>query len=922
MPDDPPNSVVLEINAGNADITYISAVSPTNHLKFAHTYEAMTLQYLADAYDYELRPSGNRDPSEDGVSAGLYWDGHGGIIQNRMHGYPSSETDGPAIASTHAPTTAPAPASAHDPAHTPVAPNSMASVSRLPLHASARAADPPDVHALDHAASRNSTRTGAPTTVRAADPNLIPSADSAPPTAGVVRPATGCGTTAAAHSSPSPSGHQWHRPGPHTAYCALPEDTQQQSGRPRWQHKQPAPPPHFTPDQTSARVVGHSLSTYERNLHVNTGPFDETGIRREKYLYTISVAIFAKEGSSQVHSGGWEVVFYELIIDTAGLSDCWVFGNVPWEQFSTVVTVLPADEESTHRAQEELKRAYLSKRKMIWPKDGPDTLLATLSYGKNKGGSRGVNVKQTVCALQFAKWVPVQRRLADFALGVVYAADASLVLNAHDGLLALGRGENPGSRMSPNSPYAEFCKPLAKHLYDQGLIKTQDFWMTIHHATWDCKQQDYLCFGAYVNKRPHTDYRWQDILVDEDSKDAMPGFWGLQIERIRLFKGSEDRMNIGFKKLVYAVVDSGASMSFLPSEFTRPLQLYLRDHYGAPESHASYDIEDDLMVEFTFRSGSHTVKVVGQALRFLISPLRVDNREGNPGCDVKEHARAILGLNFFRTFAVGFKDGEEPKVSLARHPDVDRRLREHHFQSAVLPSENPLQWPGSSATQLAHQAAQQSALPGPAFPVISTAVEPAAYQGAHAGTSPAYVDSRYHQHPLGAPQDHQLPPPTLATHSAVYVDPRGVQPTYAHGHEHVLPPGQQYPVPNTIPPPAVAQTQAPRQAYTQVPPYPAQLAFPQGQTPYGQDYPQASHAGPVPHAYPPAGYAQAPQMPGQPLAAPPAHPQAQAPFPHAYYGEGQQSVPAHAPPQGMEPANPRPRRKSTIARIGKIFGLK
>lgn len=240
------------------------------------------------------------------------------------------------------------------------------------------------------------------------------------------------------------------------------------------------------------------------------------------------------------------------------------------------------------------------------------------------------------------------------------------------------------------------------------------------------------------------------------------------------------------------------------------------------------------------------------------------------------------------------------------------------------------------------------------------------------------MSQSYHQQYPGAPLPLQGAPPGPAVPAAVYAQPPPAQPAYAQGPAHPWPqpgpaPGQQqhqfpatvpafapgagfaqaggYPVPpgyaqgqgyqpgpvyafppgpGPAPPPqqfpaaagpGFAQTQA---GFVQAPGYPAFAQTQAGAVYPAVVQPQAGfgHPAPVPfpqgqqqsgpaYAYPPAaGYAQPAPVPA--AAGAPGYPQhGQPTYPHAQYGAGQQPDAVHPP----GPANPRPKRQSTLGKI-------
>ncbi|EJD44507.1 hypothetical protein AURDEDRAFT_184983 [Auricularia subglabra TFB-10046 SS5] len=259
--------------------------------------------------------------------------------------------------------------------------------------------------------------------------------------------------------------------------------------------------------------------------------------------------------------------------------------------------------------------------------------------------------------------------------------------------------------------------------------------------------QDFMCFGGYRNPQ-HTDpLIWRDL-------DCQPSSaaWDVSLVKILVFDSTNRRLLVDYDNRARSVLVDSAS----------------------------------LVIRFVFLSGGREVSVDGQAARFLISS---DYVPGDyPAIDVCPSDRLIFGLNFFRTFIVGFKDGLMPRISLAKHPDVEQELI-----SACHGSHNLRVRPQPQA-----DSAQQDRAQGSGLPPSRRAPEPSGgptHASAPAATAAAAGPSasRELRRPPSPDTEHGIPPPRnpgehVPSHQRTVVPFPGSQPPPALSQVPVPPP--------------------------------------------------------------------------------------------------------------------------------------
>ncbi|EJD39827.1 hypothetical protein AURDEDRAFT_187214 [Auricularia subglabra TFB-10046 SS5] len=425
----------------------------------------------------------------------------------------------------------------------------------------------------------------------------------------------------------------------------------------------PPPPSNFTPDPKFV-VRGPTLDDKERTPTASLGGLSKiTAADGHPYIfsYCAELIIYPDGSLGPVEilgdGGKLRVVVYFLRLDTGGMADSWVFGNIPWERFCRL-------SKNSVYTDQQLQAAFSKKNLMPFPRyDGEKEDWAELGYGVGADDLTTVSVKQGLCGIAFGHWErPI--RISKFPIGVVYGAHDMHILTGFDGLLGLGRGIASESRMPVGARYGP-AVTLPEALFRQKLIKSRNFWIHITHPTWDEPGRDFMCLGDYHNPHDSTIPKWLDVDCSVDT-----AVWEVDLSRIEVIDPAHPQSHLvkhSFRRLK-VMVDSGCMQSFLPLDFVSKVEGMFSKGYNVPRGSASYELPKSLVIRFYFGvDGSRCID--GQAIRFLISPDYVPGDD--PAIGLKYSDRAILGLNFFRTFVVGFKDHEtKPQISLAKHPDV------------------------------------------------------------------------------------------------------------------------------------------------------------------------------------------------------------------------------------------------------------
>ncbi|KZV88942.1 hypothetical protein EXIGLDRAFT_838863 [Exidia glandulosa HHB12029] len=379
----------------------------------------------------------------------------------------------------------------------------------------------------------------------------------------------------------------------------------------------------------------------------------------------------------QTTSSGHDLVF-RLAVDTGGWVDSWIFGAFPWGSFMRM--------DAAEHWTSQLRGIFEAKNKIGHPPPPAvqDNMIA-LAYGYVGVADNHMSImaEQTLVHVHCWDYLKMNTTLyaKKFVIGSVNACDSSALLRRSDGLLALGRWLDAANytRYKRSGTWTSTATTLVGALYNARHIQHGRFYIRISHPRLESSAASFMCFGMFKDVTRAADppgciqpsSNWSEIFCNYAGSHWHP-FWMVLLEKITIrTPGIPDVLiTVGSR----FAVDSGASHTYAPKAMATKIQEYLKSVQGDEAGNAS-NISAAATIVFTFTcpnppgNGLISVDVTGQAIRFLVNPLASITGDGNPACvraAPDGHTLYLLGLNFFRTFCVGFTDHAlYPRVSLA-----------------------------------------------------------------------------------------------------------------------------------------------------------------------------------------------------------------------------------------------------------------
>lgn len=268
---------------------------------------------------------------------------------------------------------------------------------------------------------------------------------------------------------------------------------------------------------------------------------------------------------------------------------------------------------------------------------------------------------------------PVSNFVVDAAVGINKAA--FFYTEGADGMLAFGRG---GAGVQPRTVNGFLPDSVQGVLVRNHKMSSHDFWMRIAHLAFDFRLQDFMCLGRY-----HDPFGMFPIVTGVNlTVQPSSNHWKLYLQDIAYMvphpNGAEALVVEEFRVGVDVIIDSGASGSWLPEPCVKKIQEFLKNRFGSSRlGKAPTQMDRSHLVRFQFAETRETARhqpVYGFARRFLVSQLHNQDGSPEPDCDVHavQHGDVyLLGLNFFRTFMIGFHDGSLPSVTLVGQRDLN-----------------------------------------------------------------------------------------------------------------------------------------------------------------------------------------------------------------------------------------------------------
>lgn len=357
---------------------------------------------------------------------------------------------------------------------------------------------------------------------------------------------------------------------------------------------------------------------------------------------------------------------FQLLVDTGANINSWV--HIQAQAPSYYPGNLSCD-NSIRWPNEEATRDSLweSKNKVPYDffEDVPYYDFADLSYGVD-GKTAGVGIFQVNTHLTIVN-EEHRIKLTNFPLGLAYKVHPGILTGGYDGVLALGQ-----SRYNKQDNFHSIQAPthgrsigLMHKLMSDGKINRAIYFILVMHDLWAARIRNVysmMSLGAWDDNPDIQDGENNPRVVIPCT--ATPGYEGLWVLTLESITFQDKRVEIN--KLVR--IDSGASQSYLPVPACHEIQEYLVQSLGAPHQGFAPTKRLNEWVTFVFKAGSQKHRIHGQISRFFVTPTLYQNRHMcgiGPSSDYY-----ILGLNFFRTFVVGFEDVKEPKIHLIRQQRV------------------------------------------------------------------------------------------------------------------------------------------------------------------------------------------------------------------------------------------------------------
>lgn len=391
--------------------------------------------------------------------------------------------------------------------------------------------------------------------------------------------------------------------------------------------------------------------------------------------YLVATVTYIKVNGQHCRDRDDEKVAYHLLVDTGSAGFSWVY--------SAQQPTVRIDEhqwfEQTHGwTEQQIAHEWATKAKIPpSPRDG----VLRHEFGR-QGDVSGtiVDATMTVVDLELHGLSGIRADdqdgirdaalVSDFVLGAVGVNKlAFLYTEGADGVRAFGRC---GTGFQPQVVRGVVSGTVQGILVRNKKLPSKEFWIRVAHRSFDQRGRDYMCLGRYHDPFglfPLVSGRYTVLTVQPSSSH-----WKLYLNAITYLipdeNGGEPQVVENFRVDCDVIIDSSAAASWLPEAAVMKIQDFMKNHLGASRlGRVPIHMDPFHQVRFQFAETKTSPRqaVVGYARRFFVS--QYENADGSleRQCDVRPVQKGetfLLGLNFLRTFMIGFHDTSRPSVTL------------------------------------------------------------------------------------------------------------------------------------------------------------------------------------------------------------------------------------------------------------------
>ncbi|EJD37622.1 hypothetical protein AURDEDRAFT_116727 [Auricularia subglabra TFB-10046 SS5] len=254
----------------------------------------------------------------------------------------------------------------------------------------------------------------------------------------------------------------------------------------------------------------------------------------------------------------------------------------------------------------------------------------------------------------------------ELTLGAAVGFSPKALSYPFDGIIGIGRSHPETSALGTPG--------ILQQLVDQHCIQEEKVYVCCRYDALDkALGYGFVSFGAWPREVARS-AEWISVSADTTAED---GKWIVRLEAINIhFPGrSPSRHDFVVKSMV--LVDNGTFGSLFPSNLSGSMRVCLESAV-IPDSNGGLIFPRNAKVELVFSSSyggeTRTRSIYGSARKFFTTPKLGPGHQGGrltlvdapPEVEIE---RTVLGLNFFRTFYVGFIDrAVNPGLMLAAQP--------------------------------------------------------------------------------------------------------------------------------------------------------------------------------------------------------------------------------------------------------------
>ncbi|EJD34453.1 hypothetical protein AURDEDRAFT_155055 [Auricularia subglabra TFB-10046 SS5] len=256
--------------------------------------------------------------------------------------------------------------------------------------------------------------------------------------------------------------------------------------------------------------------------------------------------------------------------------------------------------------------------------------------------------------------------IPNYKIGAVVGVSPIILAQPFDGICGLGR--------SHSTPHSQRGITIVQHMFKTNVIQEEQFYVCCRYMPDIAFGHGFVIFGGWPSSFDLAP-NWTTVHVPAD---AANGKWDIDLAYIHILAPGMETKKFGMDCRVR--VDNGTMRSIFVNSVVSRMKSALDEIWEATGL-PGFDVPETVEVELGFknttqgafmRSRSEIVAVRGRAKNFFVIPNEFSSTAPRIFAlsGVQEAStKYMLGINFFRTFLVGFRDtARQPAVQIAPQP--------------------------------------------------------------------------------------------------------------------------------------------------------------------------------------------------------------------------------------------------------------